>query len=72
MQGDPSLDTGPAGGMSWASGARGGDDGPSFPAVLRVAAGGDEDAFGMLWYDLQSRLLRYFKVIAAGAAEDLA
>jgi RNA polymerase sigma-70 factor (ECF subfamily) len=46
--------------------------GPSFPAVLRAAAGGDEDAFGMLWYELQPRLLRYFKVIAAGAAEDLA
>ena len=26
----------------------------------------------MLWYELQPRLLRYFKVIAAGAAEDLA
>jgi RNA polymerase sigma-70 factor, ECF subfamily len=46
--------------------------GPSFPAVLRAAAGGDEDAFGMLWYDLQPRLLRYFGVVAPGAAEDLA
>ena len=46
--------------------------GPSFPAVLRAAAGGDEDAFGVLWHDLQPRLLRYFKVIAPGAAEDLA
>jgi RNA polymerase sigma-70 factor, ECF subfamily len=46
--------------------------GPTFPAVLTAAAGGDEDAFGVLWHDLQPRLLRYFKVIAPGAAEDLA
>jgi RNA polymerase sigma-70 factor, ECF subfamily len=46
--------------------------GPSFPAVLTAAAGGDEDAFGVLWYDLQPRLVRYFKLIAPGAAEDLA
>ena len=37
--------------------------GPTFAAVLAAAAGGDEDAFGMLWYDLQPRLLRYFNVI---------
>jgi RNA polymerase sigma-70 factor, ECF subfamily len=46
--------------------------GPTFAAVLAAAAGGDEDAFGMLWYDLQPRLLRYFRVVAPGAAEDLA
>jgi RNA polymerase sigma-70 factor, ECF subfamily len=46
--------------------------GPGFPAVLRAAAGGDEDAFGVLWHDLQPRLLRYFKLLAPGAAEDLA
>jgi RNA polymerase sigma-70 factor (ECF subfamily) len=46
--------------------------GPGFSAVLRAAASGDEDAFGMLWYDLQPRLLRYFRVVAPGAAEDLA
>jgi len=46
--------------------------GPSFPAVRRAAAGGDEDAFGTLWYDLQPRLLRYFRVVAPVAAEDLA
>jgi RNA polymerase sigma-70 factor, ECF subfamily len=46
--------------------------GLSFPAVLRAAAGGDEDAFGVLWYDLQPRLLRYFRLVAPGAAEDLA
>jgi RNA polymerase sigma-70 factor (ECF subfamily) len=46
--------------------------GPSFPVVLRAAAGGDEDAFGMLWHDLQPRLLRYFAVAAPAAADDLA
>ena len=46
--------------------------GPGFPALLTAAAGGDEDAFGVLWHDLQPRLLRYFKVITPEAAEDLA
>jgi RNA polymerase sigma-70 factor (ECF subfamily) len=46
--------------------------GPTFPDVLKAAAGGDDDAFGKLWHDLQPRLLRYFTVIAAAAAEDLA
>jgi RNA polymerase sigma-70 factor, ECF subfamily len=46
--------------------------GPEFPAVLRAAARGDEDAFGRLWQDLQPRLLRYFMVASPTAAEDLA
>jgi RNA polymerase sigma-70 factor, ECF subfamily len=46
--------------------------GPRFPVVLKAAAGGDEDAFAMLWCDLQPRLLRYLRVTAPGAAEDLA
>ena len=46
--------------------------GPEFAEVLRAAAGGDEDAFGRLWRDLQPRLLRYFMVAAPAAAEDLA
>ena len=46
--------------------------GPGFPAVLKAAAGGDQDAFGWLWHELQPRLLRYFSVVAPGAAEDLA
>jgi RNA polymerase sigma factor (sigma-70 family) len=46
--------------------------GPGFAAVLAAAAGGDEDAFGVLWDDLQPRLVRYFKVLGPEAAEDLA
>jgi len=46
--------------------------GPEFPVVLKAAAGGDEDAFGRLWRDLQPRLLRYFAVAAPAVAEDLA
>ncbi len=46
--------------------------GSAFEVVLAAAAGGDEDAFGDLWRDLQPRLLRYFMVVAPGAAEDLA
>jgi RNA polymerase sigma-70 factor (ECF subfamily) len=46
--------------------------GPRFPVVLKAAAGGDGDAFGMLWCDLQPRLLRYLRVAAGGAGEDLA
>jgi RNA polymerase sigma-70 factor (ECF subfamily) len=46
--------------------------GPDFPEVLAAAAGGDEEAFGRLWRDLQPRLLRYFGVVSRAAAEDLA
>jgi RNA polymerase sigma-70 factor, ECF subfamily len=46
--------------------------GPEFPAVLKAATYGDEEAFGRLWRDLQPRLLRYFIVAAPAAAEDLA
>ena len=46
--------------------------GHEFPIVLEAAARGDEVAFGMLWHDLQPRLLRYFRVAAPSAAEDLA
>jgi RNA polymerase sigma-70 factor, ECF subfamily len=46
--------------------------GPEFPIVLEAAARGDEVAFGRLWHDLQPRMLRYFRVAAPSAAEDLA
>jgi RNA polymerase sigma-70 factor (ECF subfamily) len=46
--------------------------GPEFEGVLRAAAGGDEEAFGKLWSDLQPRLLRYFRVVSPAVAEDLA
>ncbi|HYY79459.1 MAG TPA: RNA polymerase sigma factor [Actinomycetes bacterium] len=46
--------------------------GSPFAALLAAAANGDEDAFGLLWQDLQPRLLRYLMVVAPGAGEDLA
>jgi len=46
--------------------------GSSFPGLLAAAQGGDEQAFAVLWRDLQPALLRYFRVAAPEAAEDLA
>jgi RNA polymerase sigma-70 factor, ECF subfamily len=46
--------------------------GPLFPEVLAAAQGGDEQAFAVLWRELQPAVLRYFQVAAAQAAEDLA
>jgi RNA polymerase sigma-70 factor (ECF subfamily) len=46
--------------------------GPSFPAVLAAAQCGDERAFAVLWRDLQPAVLRYLRVAAPAAAEDLA
>jgi RNA polymerase sigma-70 factor (ECF subfamily) len=46
--------------------------GSSFPELLAAAQGGDEQAFAVLWRDLQPAVLRYFRVAAAEAAEDLA
>jgi RNA polymerase sigma-70 factor, ECF subfamily len=46
--------------------------GPLFPELLAAAQGGDEQAFAVLWRDLQPAVLRYFQVVAAEAAEDLA
>jgi RNA polymerase sigma-70 factor (ECF subfamily) len=43
-----------------------------FPGVLRAAAGGDEAAFARLWRDAHPRLLRYLRVLAGDAAEDVA
>jgi RNA polymerase sigma-70 factor (ECF subfamily) len=46
--------------------------GPSFPAVLAAAQRGDERAFAELWRELQPPVLRYLRVAAPEAAEDLA
>jgi RNA polymerase sigma-70 factor (ECF subfamily) len=46
--------------------------GSSFPDLLAAAQGGDEQAFAVLWRDLQPALLRYLRVAAPEAAEDLA
>jgi RNA polymerase sigma-70 factor, ECF subfamily len=46
--------------------------GPSFPAVLAAAQQGDEQAFAVIWRELQPAVLRYLRVAAPAAAEDLA
>jgi RNA polymerase sigma-70 factor (ECF subfamily) len=46
--------------------------GPSFPGLLAAAQGGDEQAFAVLWRELQPAVLRYLRVAAPAAAEDLA
>jgi RNA polymerase sigma-70 factor (ECF subfamily) len=46
--------------------------GPTFPGLLAAAQSGDEQAFAMLWRDLQPAVLRYLRVAAPAAAEDLA
>jgi hypothetical protein len=46
--------------------------GESFPAVLAAAQRGDERAFAVLWRKLQPAVLRYLRVAAPDAAEDLA
>jgi RNA polymerase sigma-70 factor, ECF subfamily len=46
--------------------------GGEFPEVLRLAANGDGAAFGKLWRDTHPPLLRYLRLSAGDAAEDLA
>jgi len=46
--------------------------GPEFEAVLAAAQGGSEVAFSRLWRDGNPALLRYLRVIAPEAAEDVA
>lgn len=46
--------------------------GESFPSVLADAQSGDEAAFTAIFRDLQPALLRYLRVMAQGAAEDVA
>jgi RNA polymerase sigma-70 factor (ECF subfamily) len=43
-----------------------------FPGVLRAAMSGDETAFARLWRDVHPPLLRYLRVLAGNAAEDVA
>jgi RNA polymerase sigma-70 factor (ECF subfamily) len=46
--------------------------GASFHQVVAGAAAGDEDCFALLWRELQPALLRYLRVVARDAAEDVA
>lgn len=46
--------------------------GDEFAAVLRAAQSGREAAFTVLWNDANPALLRYLRVIAPDAAEDIA
>jgi RNA polymerase sigma-70 factor, ECF subfamily len=46
--------------------------GPLFPTVLAAAQDGDEESFAVLWRDLQPAVLRYLRVVAPAAVEDLA
>jgi RNA polymerase sigma-70 factor (ECF subfamily) len=43
-----------------------------FSGVLRAAAAGDEAAFARLWRDAHPPLVRYLRVLAGDAAEDVA
>jgi RNA polymerase sigma-70 factor (ECF subfamily) len=43
-----------------------------FRGTLQAAQRGDEDAFALLWREFQPGLLRYLRIKAAPAAEDLA
>jgi RNA polymerase sigma-70 factor (ECF subfamily) len=46
--------------------------GAGFAELLAAAQDGDEEAFTQLWLDGNSALLRYLRVIAPDAAEDIA
>ncbi len=46
--------------------------GEAFPAVLAAAVAGDPDAFAQLWRATHPLLLRYLRVTAGDAAEDIA
>lgn len=46
--------------------------GEAFPAVLAAASAGDPDAFAQLWRSTHPLLLRYLRVTAGDAAEDVA
>jgi RNA polymerase sigma-70 factor (ECF subfamily) len=46
--------------------------GEGFAVALQDAQGGDEAAFALLFRDLQPAVVRYLRVVAAAAADDLA
>jgi RNA polymerase sigma-70 factor, ECF subfamily len=46
--------------------------GEDFAVVLGAAQGGSEEAFSRLWRDTNPALLRYLRVVAPDAAEDVA
>ena len=46
--------------------------GEEFASLLAAAQGGSEAAFSLLWRDTNPALLRYLRVIAPGAEEDIA
>ena len=46
--------------------------GEAFPAVLAAACAGDPDAFAQLWRSAHPLLLRYLRVTAGDASEDVA
>ena len=46
--------------------------GEEFAELLAAAQGGSETAFSRLWRNANPALLRYLRVIAAGAEEDIA
>jgi RNA polymerase sigma-70 factor, ECF subfamily len=46
--------------------------GSCFGSVLAAAVDGDEQAFARLWRDLHPAVLRYLRVVAPDAAEDVA
>ena len=46
--------------------------GDRFEAVLRAAAAGDREAFGVLWRATHPPLLRYLRVMCGDAADDVA
>ncbi len=46
--------------------------GEAFPALLAAAQRGEEEPFSALWRDANPALLRYLRVIAPEAAEDVA
>jgi hypothetical protein len=45
---------------------------PDLTTAIRCARKGDEDAFGVLYRDIQPRMLRYLRTLVGADAEDVA